>query len=187
MKIYVKNILLLFLTLIIFTSCANKITLKSENKFAVLKLKNDILFLSDKVKEDEAKQLSEIFIYHSHFLALRYNINSSAYWHNILVNAKIKKRGLCYHYVKDLIKELQKNTYDNVDIYWMVHKKNTYLEHNVLLLTAKNQSLSTGIVLDPWRYTGKLYWSSIQEDQKYKWSEDIKRSKAYNLVHKYNF
>ena len=44
-----------------------------------------------------------------------------------------------------------------------------------------------GLIIDAWRNSGKLYWSKIKHDNDYTWSEDIKRSKASDLVYKYSF
>ena len=180
-----KNILLFFLILILFTSCSHKINL---NKiFNEIKLTNDILLLSFNIKKNEAEKLSNILINHSIFLAKEYDIFLPAFFHNILVNQNIKKRGLCYHFVKDLLKELKKNKFENIDIYWVSHKKNTYFEHNALVVTGKNMDFKDGLIIDAWRNSGKLYWSKIKHDNDYTWSEDIKRSKASTLVYKYSF
>jgi hypothetical protein len=44
-----------------------------------------------------------------------------------------------------------------------------FSEHNALVIIKKGGSIDEGIVIDPWRNSGKLYFCKIKDDKKYKW------------------
>jgi hypothetical protein len=41
-------------------------------------------------------------------------------------------------------------------------------EHNCVVITAEGQDFFRGIVLDPWRNSGNLYWARVTADS-YPW------------------
>jgi hypothetical protein len=43
-------------------------------------------------------------------------------------------------------------------------------EHNSVVITATGQAFENGMVLDPWRNSGNLYWDLIKMDT-YPWQE----------------
>jgi hypothetical protein len=43
------------------------------------------------------------------------------------------------------------------------------LEHNGIVVTAKGQRFEDGIVLDPWRKGGRLWWGTLQQDKRHPW------------------
>ena len=38
-----------------------------------------------------------------------------------------------------------------------------------MIVSARGEPLEQGLVLDPWRYSGELYWSPTLLDQDYSW------------------
>ena len=58
---------------------------------------------------------------------------------------------------------------------WVVRRGvaslNTWLENICLVLTARGQPFDQGVVLDAWRYGGRLHWCDVKEDKKYPWVE----------------
>ncbi|HIO91215.1 MAG TPA: hypothetical protein EYG68_00030 [Leucothrix mucor] len=48
-------------------------------------------------------------------------------------------------------------------------------EHNSLVVIAKGDSFYKGILLDPWRNSGDLYWTKVtnDEDPQYTWHKFI--------------
>jgi hypothetical protein len=43
------------------------------------------------------------------------------------------------------------------------------LEHSTAIISAKGDALHDGIILDPWRKGGVLFWSPVREDTRYDW------------------
>jgi hypothetical protein len=52
------------------------------------------------------------------------------------------------------------------------------LSHSTVIMSARGDDMDEGIILDPWRYAGTLYWSSVPEDTDYAW---VARHKVFGL------
>lgn len=119
----------------------------------------------------EARQVAETAIIYSHTLATRYRVVRPAVWHNILVRMGARERGLCYHWTTDLMRKLQTLGLTSFDLYWGVaHQGSELREHNSVVIAARGQVFQSGIVLDPWRHSGDLYWTDVSGDR-YPWRE----------------
>jgi hypothetical protein len=44
--------------------------------------------------------------------------------------------------------------------------------HSTVVVTARNQPFEKGLVLDPWRNSGRLYWIPVKADR-YPWEKEI--------------
>jgi hypothetical protein len=56
------------------------------------------------------------------------------------------------------------------DLWWGVaYKGNAWREHSTLVMTAKGKPFDSGILLDPWRNSGELFWSRVPQDDDYPW------------------
>ena len=44
-----------------------------------------------------------------------------------------------------------------------------YIEHSTVIISARDDSLQQGLVLDPWRYSGHTFWAKTPEDVEYDW------------------
>jgi hypothetical protein len=59
----------------------------------------------------------------------------------------------------------------NFQLHWGVaHRGSELREHNSVVVTARGQKFEEGIVLDPWRNSGELYWARVKNDR-YPWKE----------------
>jgi hypothetical protein len=82
-----------------------------------------------------------------------------------------KDRGLCYHWTEDLLKRLRSLNLKTYRLYWAVaHRGSELREHNSVVITARGQAFEDGIILDPWRRSGDLYWAKVRADH-YPWIE----------------
>jgi hypothetical protein len=134
-------------------------------------LQNDLAALSPQADLFEARKVAETAIGYSKFLAEDYDLVRPAVFHNILIRIGWKQRGLCYHWTEDLIERLQKLDLKTYQFHWGVaHRGSELREHNSVVITAKGQPFDTGMVLDPWRNSGDLYWSMVDTDN-YPWRE----------------
>jgi len=145
------------------------------------KVNNDdlaVLFfsLNNKINKKEATTLSNEMFKQAQFLKESYGLVKPPLFHNFLVNFGIKEKGLCWHFAQDMLKHaktLELNSFDyyvggaNIGDYWK--------EHTTFIVTCKGCSFSEGIVLDPWRNSGKLFFSKIKNDTQYIWYQRGKK------------
>src|SRR6266513_922662 len=92
---------------------------------------------------------------------------------NILINTGARKRGLCYQWTEDLLHQLDALKLETLELHWGEAFARTFSENNGVVVTAKGQPFAQGIVLDAWRYQGRLYWGPVRKDpEKYEWKEN---------------
>jgi hypothetical protein len=135
----------------------------------VTQLEQVLLALNATVDKTEAMMVAETAVRESAVLAEEYQLVRPAVAHNLLVAMGMKDRGLCYHWTEDLMKRLQTLDLKSLRLYWGVAYRGSELrEHNCVVVTAKGQSFFKGIVLDPWRNSGNLFWARVTKDS-YPW------------------
>ncbi len=91
---------------------------------------------------------------------------------NFLVNTGQRKGGLCFQWAERLLLRLSEQKWETLEFHWAESFETTASEHNVIVVTAKGQSFSRGIILDNWRYGGRLIWGLVTEDPHYQWHEN---------------
>ena len=135
----------------------------------VKQLEQVLVALSATVDKTEAMMVAETAVRESAVLAEEYQLVRPAVAHNLLVVLGLKDRGLCYHWTEDLMKRLQTLDLKSLQLHWGVAYRGSELrEHNCVVVTAKGQSFFKGIVLDPWRNSGNLFWARVTKDS-YPW------------------
>ncbi len=159
-----------FVFIIFFTGCANnppKPTLYSSKETRLAKLLNTL-----HVNRDESKELAGKAISYSHTLAKEYRLVKPPLLQNFLVNIGLRKRGLCWQFAYDMLSFVKKQNYKSFDYYIGGANIGDYWsEHNVLVVTCRGCRFEDGILLDPWRNSGNLYFSKLKNDKKYKWKQ----------------
>jgi hypothetical protein len=119
----------------------------------------------------EAGMVAETAVTYSLRLAEEYQVVPPARLHNLLIQAGIKDRGLCYHWTEDLMQRLQALDLRTYQLHWGVaHRGSDLLEHNSVVITANGRPFEAGLLLDPWRNSGDLYWAVVSTDS-YPWKE----------------
>jgi hypothetical protein len=119
----------------------------------------------------EARLVAKTAIRYSAHLAQEYHLVRPPLLHNLLVNLKLKDRGLCYHWAEDLLQRLEELELKNYRLHWAVAYGGSLLrEHNSVVITANGDAFEQGMVLDPWRHSGKLFWAPVTKDR-YPWKE----------------
>jgi hypothetical protein len=91
---------------------------------------------------------------------------------NFLVHTGARKGGLCFQWAERLLLRLSESKWDTLEFHWAEAYETTPSEHNVIVVTAKGQPFSRGILLDNWRYGGRLIWGPVVEDPHYVWKEN---------------
>ena len=134
-------------------------------------LENALVALNHGSAQAEARKLAETALQTSAFLAEEYELIRPAVVHNLFVQAGWRDRGLCYHWTEDLMSHLAALQLKSYQLRWGVaHRGSDLREHNTVVVTANGQSFEQGLVLDPWRDSGKLYWVVVKDDS-YPWEE----------------
>ena len=138
----------------------------------VATLARDIGALGAAVDPAEAERAARVAIEYSLKLADRYEVDSSSpVYHNLLVNLGIKPRGLCVDWTEDLMRRMQKARFHSLDLHWAIanYRSAFRLEHSTVVISARGGSLYDGLVLDPWRHSGRLFWAPVRADADYPW------------------
>jgi len=137
----------------------------------IASLQNDLAALNAGIDISEAGQVAQTAIQYSAYLADRYELVRPAVLHNVLVRIGLKDRGLCHHWTTDLMEQLERLELKTYQLYWGVaHRGSELREHNSVVIAAKGQRFEEGIVLDPWRDSGELHWTTVKNDS-YPWQE----------------
>ena len=136
-------------------------------------LSNDLLAMDARISPGDAALVAETAIFYPLRLADDYELISPPLWHNTLVNMGVKPRGLCIDWTQDLLLELKSLGLRTVSFHWGVanHDATFRIEHSTAVVTARGQPFSSGMVLDPWRDSGRLFWSRVDADPEYVWSD----------------
>ena len=140
---------------------------------AVRLLRDKLVALSPHVSPREAQKLARVAVGASAQLRRAYGINAPARFHNFLVNARLKQRGLCHHWARDLMDHLAAVKPKTLDLHWGTAREGTLREHNAVVVTARGQPFASGVVLDSWRYSGRLFSAPVAADG-YPWKEDLR-------------
>ena len=137
------------------------------------KINNLYLMLLSLGKTDkkEALKLAKIAVLYPIYLAKKYKLTYPPNFHNFLVNINLRKKGLCYQWVEDMSKFICLNRWKSFSFHWGVANRGKLNEHNVVVVTLKNAPFEKGILLDPWRYSGKLYFNYVKNEKKYRFVE----------------
>lgn len=106
-------------------------------------------------------------------LKREYAVVGPPQFHNFLVNSGIRKRGLCHQWTRDLMAQLSALNLKTLELHWGIARAGTLREHNTVVVTARRQPFARGIVLDPWRQSGRLYVGGVAGDR-YPWREDVR-------------
>jgi hypothetical protein len=136
-------------------------------------LRTKLAMLSPTVSVDEAERLALCAYKTSRRLAREYRVVFPPALNNILVNTGGRKRGLCYQWTEDIMRELDALKLETLELHWGEAFARTFSENNGVVVTAKGQPFAQGIVLDAWRYQGRLYWGPVRKDPEgYPWKEN---------------
>jgi hypothetical protein len=126
--------------------------------------------LSPKVSELDATTLArEAHVYPMH-LANVWQITSPPLINNLLRNQGKVEYGLCIDWTYAMRQRMRGLGLDSFDWFWGIANEGSELfEHSTLVAVAKGDRFDQGVVLDPWRNSGKLFWARIGADPKYEW------------------
>jgi hypothetical protein len=128
--------------------------------------------LSPDVDPDEARKVAYAAFTTGRQLAREWRVVWPPGYHNFLVNRGMRKGGLCFQWATELLARLDALKLQTLELHWAESFSGTMSEHNVIVVTGRGQSFAHGILLDNWRYSGRLAWGTVRGDPHYEWSEN---------------
>ncbi len=137
----------------------------------IVDLYNAIMTLGPNIIPSEAKFVAREAVLYPKVLANRYKLASPPLYHNVLVNYGKRPRGLCYQWTRDMGLQINRPMKSLHFMHGVAFRRNYWKEHSTLVVAAKGKGLKDGIILDPWRHSGTLFWSRVKDDKKYPWVE----------------
>ena len=135
-------------------------------------LRGRIMALGPGIDPEEAGRVAEIAYTTGRDLKKEWRVVWPPGLQNFLVNTGQRKGGLCFQWAERLLWRLSARKWETLEFHWAESFETTASEHNVIVVTAKGQPLSRGIILDNWRYGGRLVWGPVTEDPHYQWHEN---------------
>ena len=132
--------------------------------------------LDSSIPKSEAMQLSKDIFHKTRQLTEEFELTSPPVFHNFLVTVGVREKGLCYHWSDALYIYLSGKSYDSFEFHLVGANIGEYFyEHNALVVVAKGGKVEEGIIIDPWRDSGELYFSEVKDDSEYRWRHRPKR------------
>ena len=128
-----------------------------------------IMSLGPNIVKSEARFVAREAVLYPKVLANRYQLMSPPLYHNVLVNYGQRPRGLCYQWTRDMGLQINRPMKSLQFFHAVAFRRNYWKEHSTLVVAAKGKGVPDGIVLDPWRNSGTLFWSRVKDDKKYPW------------------
>lgn len=154
----------------------------------IAELSRAILALGPAVDPAEARRAAEIAVSYPRRLAIAYGVSDPPLIHNMKVNAGLRPRGLCWHWAHDLGARLREEDFQTLDLHQSIANADVAfrIEHSSVVISAEGNDMNAGLILDPWRYGGALYWGPPADDAAYKWRPrqavwDYKRERRAGL------
>ncbi|EPX86789.1 hypothetical protein [Salipiger mucosus] len=134
-------------------------------------LASEIRALGVDVAPEEAARAARIAITYPRRLAVQYDVEDPPIIHNMKVNRGLKPRGLCYQWADDMEARLRQEGFETLELHRAIANSENALriEHSTVIVSRRGESMWEGIVLDPWRDGGILWWGSVHEDDAYPW------------------
>ena len=135
-------------------------------------LRNRIASLSPSVQPEEAQRVARCAYTTGRDLKREWGVVWPPGLQNFLVNTGARKGGLCFQWATELLLRLEALKLETLELHWAESFERTASEHNVIVVTARGQPFQQGILLDNWRYGGRLIWGPVTGDPHYDWKEN---------------
>src|SRR5262249_18371637 len=157
----VRSVSVVFLLLLVVSAA------RARDERSIKDLSKALAGLSSDVDPAEAEQISVTAHTTARRLAREYHVVLNPELQAFLVNVGLRKRGWCGHWAADIggqLKELKPKT---LVLHWGVAYDHTSSENNCIVVTARNQPFTDGIIIDGWRRAGRLFWCPVRKDDEY--------------------
>ncbi len=146
---------------------------------------------SNAAAQQEARWLSDTSYKAAAAIARSYEPRLPGWLNNRLVNSRfnLQERGLCWHYQHDMYRELRRRKLTFFRVGCCVRDRGRGSEHNCVFVAAKDSPWPQVVILDAWRYNGRLKLLTREEFLMDDWQEDTMSeswlSRLYTEEHPY--
>ncbi len=125
--------------------------------------------------QQEARWLADTAYKASASIARSYKPCLPGWLNNRLVNSNfnLQERGLCWHYQHDMYRELRRRHLSYFRVGCCVRDQGKGSEHNCVFVAARNAHWPQAVILDAWRYNGRLKLILRDEMMMDAWKEDV--------------
>ncbi|WP_171096806.1 hypothetical protein [Ruegeria sp. HKCCD7255] len=137
----------------------------------VQRLATQIQSLGPDIDPEEAQRAAQVTYSYTAQLVQDYQITDPPLIHNAKVNAGLRPRGLCWHWAEDIERRLAQENFQTLDLHRAIaNADNRFrIDHSTAIISRRGAPMQDGVVLDPWRYGGVLFWAPLQNDTRYDW------------------
>lgn len=142
----------------------------SDREGSIRALQQTIRDQSGQVSAFEAGLVARMVVEHAEVLTTQYRLVRPPWRHNLYVNFGLKRRGLCHHWTADLLALVGQRHFETLEFRWAIARGGTPREHNSMVVLPRGGSFQGGLVLDPWRRSGRVVWAPVGADR-YPWEE----------------
>ena len=166
-----------FLAFVVLAGCA---TVPTQAPDEVSRLAAGIMALNPSVDPEEAQRAAQISITYPWQLRREYGVTDPPLIHNMKVNAGTRPRGLCWQWADDMQARLAQENFQTLRLHRAIANADSriLIDHSTVIIAAVGDDMFDGMVLDPWRYGGTLFWAPTREDAKYTW---VPRQKVFAM------
>lgn len=134
-------------------------------------LAQSIQALGPNVDPAEAQQAATIAYAYSQQLKQDWNVTDPAIIHNAKIINGFREKGLCNDWAEAMTKRLRQENFRTLDLHWATSPPTPLrIIHHSASISAKGDTMYDGIILDPWRNSGTLFWAPVREDTRYNWA-----------------
>jgi hypothetical protein len=145
-------------------------SLDEATQASIKQLTQALQALSPTVTANDAATLAREAHLYPMYLANVWNVSSPPLINNYFRNSGKREYGLCIDWAYAMRERMRQLGLNSFDWHWgIANQGSEWREHSTLVATAKGAKFETGILLDPWRNSGKLFWSNIDKDPRYRW------------------
>ncbi|WP_459013076.1 hypothetical protein [Roseivivax sp. CAU 1753] len=129
-----------------------------------------IAALGPEVDPAEADLAARIAIDYPLQLAEDWRVTDAPLVHNAKVLHNLRDKGLCNHWAEAMLARLRQEDFQTLSLHWSTSPPEGFrVIHHSAVISARGGDIDDGLVLDPWRHGGTLYWSRPEEDPRYEW------------------
>ena len=128
--------------------------------------------MSPTVDPTEAAQVATTSHETARRLAKEWRVVPPANFQNFLIHIGARERGFCFDWAHGIGAQLRTLPLKTLELHWAEAYPNSRLEHNVVVVTARGQPITTGYIIDGWRAAGRLLWWPVLKDE-YPWKENL--------------
>ena len=162
---------LIVLALFLLAACTPSPNYTETTAQRIAALQSQILGLGPGIDPEEAARAARISFEYTAQLKAEYEITDPPLIHNTKVNLGIKPRGLCWHWAEDMQTRLLAEDFKTLDLHRAIANDQhpILIAHSTAVISRAGDNMEDGIVLDPWRYGGTLFFGLVKEDTRYPW------------------